>query len=246
MCKSCGAEVSPYVTECPYCGNRLRKRAPKLERRGDEITPRARRRRRRGIRLARLGAAQRPYVTLLAILGPSALLLVQVAAGLRPDEVGAFAGPATETAWRYFAAPWVYADIGYLFVIALTIAVFTPPLERRLGMIATLVLLVACGSLGMLAGDGLESWIGDGIFVAAGGNGVALGALAAWAVIRNAEARDHPGDDYDLIGIAVFAIVLLALPAVESAASVAAGVVGGLVGAGAGVAAAASRPAEGP
>ena len=34
VCKSCGAEVSPYITECPYCGTRLRKRAPKLERGG--------------------------------------------------------------------------------------------------------------------------------------------------------------------------------------------------------------------
>ena len=33
VCKNpdCGAEVSPYVTECPYCGTRLQKRAPKLE-----------------------------------------------------------------------------------------------------------------------------------------------------------------------------------------------------------------------
>src|SRR3989442_12802955 len=37
VCKNCGAEVSPYVTECPYCGTRLRKRAPKLEREGDEF-----------------------------------------------------------------------------------------------------------------------------------------------------------------------------------------------------------------
>src|SRR3712207_6963529 len=27
VCKSCGSEVSPYITECPYCGTRLRKRA---------------------------------------------------------------------------------------------------------------------------------------------------------------------------------------------------------------------------
>ena len=25
ICKNCGEEVSPYVTECPYCGTRLRK-----------------------------------------------------------------------------------------------------------------------------------------------------------------------------------------------------------------------------
>ena len=31
ICPNCGSEVSPYVTECPYCGNRLRKRAPDLK-----------------------------------------------------------------------------------------------------------------------------------------------------------------------------------------------------------------------
>ncbi|MDQ3725526.1 MAG: zinc-ribbon domain-containing protein, partial [Actinomycetota bacterium] len=32
ICKNCGSEVSPYVTECPYCGQRVRKRAPKIDR----------------------------------------------------------------------------------------------------------------------------------------------------------------------------------------------------------------------
>lgn len=32
VCKNCSSEVSPYVTECPYCGQRVRKRAPKIER----------------------------------------------------------------------------------------------------------------------------------------------------------------------------------------------------------------------
>src|SRR5205809_5578802 len=89
VCKNCGAEVSPYVTECPYCGTRLRRRAPKLERRGDELlareSRRARRRRlaaeRRATREPRLAfAADRPYVTLAAILGPAALVIVQRAA----------------------------------------------------------------------------------------------------------------------------------------------------------------------
>ena len=53
VCKHCGAEVSPYITECPYCGQRLRKRAPKLRQEGEEIgavEPRRRRRRRRAAR----------------------------------------------------------------------------------------------------------------------------------------------------------------------------------------------------
>ena len=40
VCKNCGNEVSPYITECPYCGNRLRKRAPKIERDGTVSEPR--------------------------------------------------------------------------------------------------------------------------------------------------------------------------------------------------------------
>src|SRR4249919_1935314 len=84
VCRSCGEEVSPYVTECPYCGTRLRKRAPKLELRGDELTPRQSRRTRR--RLARAQRADRasrladrPYAVIAAILIPAVLLLVRVA-----------------------------------------------------------------------------------------------------------------------------------------------------------------------
>jgi ribosomal protein L40E len=43
ICKNCGAEVSPYITECPYCGNRLRKRAPKLDRDQRPTQPKQRR-----------------------------------------------------------------------------------------------------------------------------------------------------------------------------------------------------------
>src|SRR3954447_21200992 len=84
ICKNCGSEVSPYVTECPYCGARLRKRAPKLERRGDGLEAKPRRRRRPAF-LRRSDASAtvpfRPYATMVAILGPAVLLLVQKATG---------------------------------------------------------------------------------------------------------------------------------------------------------------------
>ena len=54
VCKQCGSEVSPYITECPYCGHRLRRRAPKLPR--ENMLQRGRRgplRRLAGRRLAR-------------------------------------------------------------------------------------------------------------------------------------------------------------------------------------------------
>lgn len=37
VCGSCGQQVSTFVTECPYCGNRLRKRAPKLDRKDGDL-----------------------------------------------------------------------------------------------------------------------------------------------------------------------------------------------------------------
>src|SRR3954453_16277528 len=85
ICKNCCSEVSPYVPECPYCGARLRKRAPKLERRGDALEAQQPRRRRR--RVPRLGGSsfavstERPYATLTVILGSAILLLVQKATG---------------------------------------------------------------------------------------------------------------------------------------------------------------------
>ena len=245
VCKSCGEEVSPYVTECPYCGARLRKRAPKLERRGDEFAPREPRRRFRRPAFPRLAVAERPYATLAAILGPAFLLLVQRAADLLPGEVGAIVGPVGSEWWRYLVAPFVYSDIGYLFVIALALAIFVPPLERRLGMVSAVLLLLGCGALGMLAADGMSSLgLGGDPLLAAGGNGVALGAVAAWFAIRHSESRKHPGDDYDAIGVTVVAAVLLALPLAEDFASEWAGVAGGLVGLGAGFAAHALGPRE--
>jgi membrane associated rhomboid family serine protease len=243
VCKSCGSEVSPYVTECPYCGTRLRKRAPKLERHGDEITPRERRRRLRAPRLPRIAVTDRPYVTFAAVLGPAILLLVQRAAGLFPSEVGAIVGGVGSEWWRYLASPFVYDDVGYLFVAAVAIAIFVPSLERRLGSVSALLLLIACGGLGMLAADGMHTiGLDAGTLLAAGGNGIALGALAAWFAIRHSESRRHPGDDYDVIGVTVFAAVLLALPLVEDFANAWAGLGGGLVGLGAGFAAYAAGP----
>ncbi len=244
ICKNCGSEVSPYVTECPYCGARLRKRAPKLERRGDgfEAKPSKRRRRRFRRRLSSLDAT-RPYAT-VAVIGASVVMtLVQRALDKPLAELGAIGGPVGNEFWRYLAAPFVYQDIGYLFVIGVMVAIFAPGLERRLGSFPALVLLLACGSLGMLAADGIETALGE-TTVAAGGNGIALGALAAWFALRHSEARGAIDDDYDVIGVAVAAAVLLALPIFEDTANAFAGLAGGAVGALAGLAAASLRPSD--
>ena len=201
VCKSCGSEVSPYVTECPYCGTRLRKRAPKLEREGDEL-PRARaaataaaaaRPSAARCRRERLAVAtERPYVTVAAILGPAILLLVQRAADVSVFRVGAIAAPITDASWHYLAAPFVYDELGYLFVIGMAMALFVPELERRLGPIAT---RCSCWSPAARSGRSRlrssTTLFGDGLTLVAGGNGLALGAVGAWFVLRRDEARDE-------------------------------------------------------
>lgn len=234
ICKNCGSEVSPYVTECPYCGARLRKRAPKLERRGDGLEPKPRRRPARRLFRLRLpkregAAVGRPYATIAAIAAPAALLLVQQAGDVSLVTLGALVTPIGGEWWRLLAAPFVYADVGYLFVVALGLAVFASGVERRLGTTATVVLLVGCGALGMLAAAGVAEARQE-LFLIAGGNGMALGALAAWFAMRRAEAGGAIDDDYDTIGVAVAAVVLLALPIFESTADPVAGLAGGAVG----------------
>ncbi len=82
VCRNCGSEVSPYVTECPYCGQRVRKRAPKLDRSGGEPQPKKRRRRRptlprlRAEEIAGIAPDRRPYATFALILAGVASMLL--------------------------------------------------------------------------------------------------------------------------------------------------------------------------
>ena len=77
VCKSCGAEVSPYITECPYCGARSRSARPKLDRGG---VPRPPKRARSRPQLPRLRpgeipgirADRRAWATWLIVLAPAA------------------------------------------------------------------------------------------------------------------------------------------------------------------------------
>jgi len=248
ICKNCGSEVSPYVTECPYCGARLRKRAPKLERRGDELAAQEPRRKRRR-RMPRPGrpsfdvSVDRPYATITIILASAILLLVQKASGDSIETFGGFVLPIEDQLWRVFTAPFAYTDVGYLFVVAVGLAIFGTGVERRLGNGPTAVLLVACGALGMLAAS-VAANAQDEFTVIAGGNGMALGAVAAWFAIRRAETHDAVGEDYDAIGVAVAAVVLIALPIFVPSADLVAGLVGGVVGGLAGLAASALHHSE--
>jgi membrane associated rhomboid family serine protease len=188
--------------------------------------------------------AERPYATIAAILISAILLLIRVASpALGTYDLGGIVGPVGDNWWHYLAAPFVYPDLGYFFVAGCGIAMFGIPVERRLGTIPTAVLIIACGSLGMLAADGIETAFApaNDVLLAAGGNGVALGLLCCWAVMRAAELRARPHDDVEVIGAAVAAAVLILLPVVDDYANVFAGLAGALVGAGSGLAAAIAR-----
>ena len=246
VCKNCGSEVSPYVTECPYCGARIRKRAPKLERRGDALEAKSpRRRRRRRPRLGRSAVdaldATRPWGTIFLIAASAVLLLVQEASGY--DVYAGLGIPFEDDPWRYVTAPFAYDDSGYWFIASLGLLIFGTGVERRLGTAPTVVLLLACGALGALGAYAIEDGL-DGVGTIAGGNGMALGALAAWYAMRRSELRGAPDEEIDVVGVAVCAGVLLALPIFESSASVFAGLIGGAVGGIAGFAASRLRPAD--
>lgn len=239
VCKSCGSEVSPYVTECPYCGQRVRKRAPKLERSADDDQPRAKKARRP--KLSRLRANEiegiapdtRPTATIALIAASLILTLVFAADKLGIEDIGAVAAPVFDQPWRYLTAPFVHGtSLGYAFVALTAVGVFGSLIERRFGAVLVLLVFLASGAAGVAAAVALES-IGepfdyDFVF---GANGAALGLLAAWLVDDRRAARGGGDRDNDLIGVLVFAGVLLLLPLAVLGANAVAGVAGALVGA---------------
>jgi len=238
VCKSCGAEVSPYVTECPYCGARVRKRAPKLERRDGGLEAKKSRREKRRERQAErsLAATARPWATIALILVPAIAMLVRIGTGGGFEDYGALLVPFQSEWWRFLTAPFAYTSVGYLFAVSLAMVMFVPGLERRLGSIPVLILLIACGSLGMLAAYGVEEQRGALEFMG-GGNGVALGAIAAWFVVVRNESKSLEEEGPDVIGVMVCVAVILLLPVVVPSANVWSGVAGGAIGALAGLAA---------
>jgi membrane associated rhomboid family serine protease len=223
ICKNCGSEVSPYITECPYCGQRLRKRAPKLSRHDEggavELAPvtkkrfRRRRRRRRQERAERpLGwlAAQRPYATVAIVLAGAALYLVNRAGSLGFFDLGAVIGPLDGDWWRLVAAQFNYDNVGYLFAVALTVAIFGTSIERRYSGFATAAIFLACGALGMYCATVIED-----VPLAIGGNGSALGLVGAWFVRDTRDRRAGYDTESDLLGVAAIAAVLVAMPLLD-------------------------------
>lgn len=233
VCKTCGSEVSAYITECPYCGKRLRKRAPKLERPGSPAR-RRRRPRRRGTspRLGRLRPGEmpgirydsRPYATLAVVVASVAVAVAWQAGALDLARI-AVLGPLGGEWWRALSAPFAYDDTGYLLCAMVGVGLFGWLLERRHSWWTPLAVFVAGGAGGMLAAAAVEATPH-----ALGANGGALALLGAWAVPDLRQRRAGGETDSDLIGVAVIAVVLLALPLAVPSADAIAGAAGGLIG----------------
>jgi membrane associated rhomboid family serine protease len=237
VCRNCGSEVSPYVTECPYCGQRVRKRAPKLDRSGGEPQPKRRRRRRptlprlRAEEIAGIAPDTRPYATLGLIV--ACLLSVLVFQADDTLDLGYLIVPA-EDVWRVFAAPFLFQDnVGYAFVTLLAVGIFGTLLERRFGPLAVVLVFVLSGAAGMALVAGVETpplFDDSEAFLVFGANGSALGLLCAWLVDDRLAARRGNERGNDLLGVYVVAIVLVLLSLAEEPANIGAAVGGGLAG----------------
>jgi hypothetical protein len=241
ICKQCGSEVSPYITECPYCGTRLRRRAPKLPRERERERAHDQRdgARRPRIPIPALGRLRRgeitglradapPYVT-LALIAAAGVAWVLTSGGYVLLGRLIVIGPLRGDWWKLLTYPFGYLDGFYAGVYAfaslLAVAIFGWLLERRHG--GPLVLAVFLGTSASAAIAALAVYP---LPIVSGASAPALGLLAAWAVPDLLEARAGRYYDGDLLGVAAIAAVLLLVPFAYEATSWLAGVVGGAVG----------------
>jgi len=258
VCKNCQAEVSPYITECPYCGTRLRKRAPRIDR-PDDAPKQPKRPARRGrprsgrapkakpksrpARLGRLRSGEmpgirgdehgRPWATIVLVVLSFGIWL-SAAFFVRADlALTALDGDP----WRFLTASLYNVGFASQLAVVTGLGVFGWLLERRHGPIVVVALFALCGP-GALAG---ATAIDQESFVF-GTHGAALGLLCAWLVpVALARRRSSDDDDADLLGVLVIAAVLLLVPVASQGSAIAAAT-GGTLGALAGLVLAALRP----
>jgi len=244
VCKQCGSEVSPYVTECPYCGTRLRRRAPKLPRVNAASTPapeprsgllsrlRGRSRSSAGrpapARGGYAGASRwessRPYATIALVAATCVVWVLEHAKGDLYVHM-AVLGPLNGEWWKLLTSEFAYLSGVYAFVATVAVAVFGTLLERRHGPVVVLALFFGAGAAGALAA--LAAYP---LPIVSGANAAALALIAAWAAPDLRAARGGTYYEGDLLGATAIALLLLLVPFARPEASWLAGVVGALIG----------------
>lgn len=267
VCKNCQAEVSPYITECPYCGTRLRKRAPKIDRpaapakapeperrigvrrpgrdaggrAGRTPKPRAKRESSAAQRLGKLRSGEIPGIRGDEHGRPYAtMVLVALSFGLWLSL--AFYVRADFAILAFDGDPWRFLTASLLNegVAAQFAAVV------GLGLFGWLIERrrgpIAVVLLFLLCGPGglAAAAAVDPNAVVFGAHGAALGLLCAWLVpVLIARSRGEE-DDADLLGVLVIAAVLLLVPLLSQGSALA-GLFGGAIGAVVGLGFAAAR-----
>lgn len=134
-------------------------------------------------------------------------------------------GPLRGDWWKLFSTQFAYLNGLYAFVTLLAVAIFGWLSERRRGPVVTLVVFLGAGVTGALVASAVYT-----VPLVSGGNGAALGLLAAWAVPDLKDARAGNYYEGDLLGVAAIAALLLAMPYARPEASWLAGVTGAVVG----------------
>jgi membrane associated rhomboid family serine protease len=244
VCKQCGAEVSAYITECPYCGYRLRRRAPKLPREGSPRRPGRLRRRgqkrlgslpapslgrlRRG-EIPGVAAEPRPYATIFLVAASIVVWIIWQGGVIDVNELRVV-GPLHGQWWRVVSSQFVYEGsfFGFLYAFAVlgSVGLFGWLLEERHGPAVVLALFFAAGAAGALLA--LAVYPNDA--VVSGANAGALALLCAWAAPDLIAASRGSYYEGDLLGVGAIAAVLLLMPFARPHASWVAGVTGALMG----------------
>lgn len=218
VCRSCGAEVSRYVTECPYCGERIQRRAPKIPKGGPKPTRSANRR--RMPRFPGAGAAGKPLVSIVLAVGCAIGTVILVPGALSPGDAGVV-GPVDGQWWRVALSPFLSPNVWYGALGVLAVAVFGGMIERRDGHLAVAAIFVVCGMGGAAAAAALEV-----VPLALGPNGAALGLIGAWVMAEGMRVGSGEREWTELIPAGVCAAVMLLIPFAAPEASPLAGLVG--------------------
>ena len=229
VCKNCGSEVSSFVTECPYCGARLRKRAPKLERGRPSPTPG--RGAPRAPRLPRLRPARSRASAPIRrtgrrhdrARGRCALLGAIAAGGVRSRPRSRVVGSPDGEWWRVATAPFFCDDLLY----AAALRARDRALRRAARARARPARAAARCSCSAASAASPSPRRVETVPFAAGANGAALALTRGVgdAADRStcAPRREPEGD---LSAPRVFAAVLLLMPLAVEEASATAGAVG--------------------
>src|SRR4051812_3792001 len=219
VCRNCRAEASPYITECPYCGHRLRKRAPKPHKCAPPRAPKRRRRpptpslgRLRPGEIPGVRADGRPVATIaIVLLSIGATLAALVSNSALSSLV--YIESISDEWWKPLTTIFVYPSTNfggtaYELVTLSVVFLFGWLLERRHGAWAAVLVFLAGALGGTYAAIALPGQV-----ILLGANGGALALIAAWAVRDLLAARRGEDSDSDLLGVAAITIVMALMPA---------------------------------